>query len=38
MENITNDTGLVCYGVSETMYQIDRQAIDTIVLYEELDI
>ncbi len=20
MENITNDTGLVCYGVNETMY------------------
>ena len=38
MENITNDTGLVCYGVNETMYQLERQSIETLVLFEELDI
>ena len=38
MENISNDTGVVCYGVANTMSQLDKQAIDTIILYEELEI
>lgn len=38
MENITNDTGLVCYNVNETMYQLERQSIETLVIFEDLDI
>lgn len=38
MENITNDTGLVCYGVNNTMHQLEKQSIDTMLLFEELDV
>ena len=38
MENITNDTGLVCYGVNNTMSQLEKQSIDTMILFEELDV
>ena len=38
MENINNDTGLVCYGVNNTMHQLEKQSIDTMLLFEELEI
>ncbi len=38
MEHINNDTGLVCYGVNSTIQQLEKQAIDTLVIHEELDI
>ena len=38
MENINNDTGLVCYGVNNTMNCLDKQSIDTMILFEELEI
>ena len=38
MENIDLDTGLVCFGVNETMKCLNDLAVETLIVYEDLDI
>lgn len=38
MENIDLDTGLVCFGVNETMKCLKDLAVETLIVYEDLDI
>lgn len=37
MENIDLDTGLVTFGVNETMKCLHDLAVDTLIVYEDLD-
>ena len=37
MENIDLDTGLVCFGVNETMKCLKELAVETLIVYEDLD-
>ena len=37
MENIDMDTGLVCFGVNETMKCLNDLAVETLIVYEDLD-
>jgi len=37
-EEIAQDTGKVCYGVKETLYALENGAVQTLIVYENLDI
>jgi len=37
-EEIAQDTGKVCYGVKETLYALENGAVQTLIVYESLDI
>ena len=37
-ENISLDTGMIVFGVSDTMQALEMSAIDKVLLYEELEI
>lgn len=36
-EQITFDTGQVCYGVNETMKLLEESAVETLIIYDNLD-
>ena len=37
MDHITMDTGLVTFGVNETMKALEELAVDKLILWEDLD-
>ena len=37
MDNITMDTGLVTFGVNETMKALEESAVETLIVWEDLD-
>ena len=37
MDNITLDTGLVTFGVNETMKALEELAVDKLIVWEDLD-
>jgi len=37
-EEISQDTGKICYGVADTLYALDSGAVETLIVWENLDI
>jgi len=37
-DEIAQDSGKVCYGLSETFYALENGAIDTLIIWENLEI
>jgi len=37
-EEISQDTGKICYGVQDTLYALDSGAVETLIVWENLDI
>jgi peptide chain release factor subunit 1 len=37
-DHINRDTGLICYGIKDTMYALDNGVVDKLIVYEDLDI
>ncbi len=37
MDHINKDTNMIVFGVNETMKKLEELAVDTLILYENLD-
>lgn len=37
MNHNTRDTGMVVFGVNDTMQSLEKTAVETLILYENMD-